>query len=48
MKKYGVEDVYFYEHKLEVDFYIPKVSLLVQSSYLLSNIQTREREIEHE
>ena len=41
---YG-DDVYFYHHSIEVDFYIPEVQLAVQVCYTLQDIETRKREI---
>jgi predicted AAA+ superfamily ATPase len=41
---YG-EDVYFYQHNIEVDFYIPEIQLAVQVCYSLHDVETRAREI---
>ncbi len=41
---YG-DEVYFYQHGIEVDFYIPDVQLAVQVCYSLLDIETRKREI---
>ncbi|MDP3912493.1 MAG: ATP-binding protein [Bacteroidota bacterium] len=41
---YG-DDVYFYHHGIEVDFYIPDVQLAVQVCYSLQDPETRKREI---
>lgn len=41
---YG-DDVYFYHHGIEVDFYVPEVQLAVQVCYSLQDIETRKREI---
>jgi predicted AAA+ superfamily ATPase len=41
---YG-DEVYFYQHGIEVDFYIPDVQLAVQVCYSLLDIETRRREI---
>ncbi len=41
---YG-DEVYFYQHGIEVDFYIPDAQLAVQVSYSLLDIETRKREI---
>lgn len=41
---YG-DDVYFYHHGVEVDFYIPEIQLAVQVCYSLSDIETRQREV---
>ncbi|MDR1918670.1 MAG: ATP-binding protein, partial [Tannerellaceae bacterium] len=41
---YG-DDVYFYHHNIEVDFYVPDVQLAVQVCYSLQDLETRAREI---
>jgi predicted AAA+ superfamily ATPase len=41
---YG-DDVYFYQHNEEVDFYIPQKQLAVQICYSLADVETRQREI---
>lgn len=41
---YGNE-VYFYQHGIEVDFYIPDAKLAVQVCYRLQDTETRKREI---
>jgi hypothetical protein len=41
---YG-DDVYFYHHGIEVDFYVPEVQLAVQVCYSLKDTETRKREI---
>ncbi len=41
---YG-DEVYFYQHGVEVDFYIPDVQLAVQVCYSLQDPETRKREI---
>lgn len=44
-KKYG-KNILYYKHNAEVDFYIPDKKTLIQSSYNLSDIETRNRETE--
>lgn len=45
IRRYGVENVYFFENNIEVDFYIPSENLAIQvSMQVLDNIDTRERE----
>lgn len=39
------EKVYFYNQHIEVDFYIPEESWLIQVSYNISDVQTFEREV---
>lgn len=39
------DGVYYYNKNIEVDFYVPTEGLAVQVSYSLSDISTREREI---
>jgi hypothetical protein len=42
---YG-EDVYYYHHGVEVDFYIPEIQLAVQACYNLNDTETtRKREV---
>lgn len=41
---YG-DEVYFYHHGIEVDFYIPDEKLAVQVCYSLQDLETRKREI---
>jgi predicted AAA+ superfamily ATPase len=43
-RRYGNE-VYFYQHGIEVDFYIPDIQLAMQVCYSLQDIETRKREI---
>ena len=46
IREYGREDsVYFYNHGVEVDFYIPDNETAIQVSYSLSDAETFEREI---
>lgn len=42
---YG-DDVYFYRKNIEVDFYLPSQSTLVQVSYSLKDMETKRRETE--
>ena len=45
IRRYGVENVYFFENNIEIDFYIPSENLAIQvSMQVLDNIDTRERE----
>jgi hypothetical protein len=44
VNKYGIDSVYYYNHGVEVDFYIPKANLAVQVSYALRDAETTERE----
>ena len=39
------EKVYFYNQNIEVDFYMPEESWLIQASYNISDLQTFEREV---
>lgn len=41
---YG-EDVYFYQHGIEVDFYILEEEMAIQVSYSLQDVETRKREV---
>ena len=45
IRRYGVENVYFFENNIEIDFYIPSENLAIQvSMQVLDHIDTRERE----
>lgn len=45
VRRYGMENVFFYESNAEVDFYIPSENLAIQvCMQLLDNLDTRERE----
>lgn len=45
IRRYGVENVYFFENNIVIDFYIPSENLAIQvSMQVLDNIDTRERE----
>lgn len=45
LRKYGREDaVFFYNHGIEVDFYVPKDEIAIQVSYSLADADTYKRE----
>ncbi len=45
VRRYGVENVYYFENNVEIDFYIPSQKLAIQVSLqVLDNMDTRERE----
>ena len=45
IRRYGVENVYFFENNVEIDFYVPSENLAIQvSMQVLDNIDTRECE----
>ena len=45
IRRYGVENVFFFENNVEIDFYIPPESLAIQVSLqVLDDIDTKERE----
>lgn len=45
IRRYGMENVYFFENKVEIDFYVPVENLAIQvSMQVLDDIDTRERE----
>ena len=46
LKRLYGDDVYFYRKNVEVDFYLPSKSALIQVSYSLSDMGTRQRETE--
>ena len=46
VRRYGTENVFFYESNVEIDFYVPEEKLAIQVSYsVLDDIGTREREL---
>lgn len=45
LRRYGVENVYFFENNVEIDFYVPSNNLAIQvSMQVLDDMDTRERE----
>ena len=45
VRRYGIENVYFFENNVEIDFYVPSEQLAIQvSMQILDNIDTKERE----
>ena len=45
IRRYGVENVFYYERNVEIDFYVPNEKLAIQvSMQVLDNIDTKERE----
>ena len=45
-RRYGTDNVYYYESNIEVDFYLPEQNLAIQVSYsILDEVTTREREL---
>ena len=45
IRRYGVENVFFFENNVEIDFYIPSENLAIQVSLqVLDDIDTKERE----
>lgn len=45
LRRYGAENVYFFENNVEIDFYIPSDNLAIQvSMQVLDDMDTRERE----
>lgn len=45
IRRYGVENVYYFENNVEIDFYVPSEKLAIQvSMQLLDNMDTKERE----
>lgn len=46
IRRYGTENVYFFESNVEIDFYIPEAKLAIQVSFsILNDIATKEREL---
>lgn len=45
IRRYGTDNVYFFENNVEIDFYIPSENLAIQvSMQVLDNMDTKERE----
>ena len=45
LRRYGVENVYFFENTVEIDFYVPSDNLAIQvSMQILDNMDAKERE----
>lgn len=45
IRRYGVDNVYFFADNAEIDFYVPSISLAVQvCMQVLDNVETKERE----
>lgn len=45
IRRYGIENVYFFENNVEIDFYVPSEKLAIQvSMQVLDNMDTKERE----
>ena len=45
IRRYGVENVYYFENNVEINFYVPSEKLAIQvSMQLLDNMDTKERE----
>ena len=46
IRRYGTENVYYFESNVEIDFYVPEKKLAVQVSYsVLDDMDTKEREL---
>jgi uncharacterized protein len=45
LRRFYGDEVYFYNHGIEVDFYVPEVQMAVQVCYSLEDPETRRREI---
>ena len=45
IKKHSEQRVYYYQNNIEVDFYIPDAKLAIQACYSMSDLSTREREV---
>ena len=45
IRRYGTENVYFFENNVEIDFFVPSEKLAIQvSMQVLDNMDTKERE----
>ncbi len=46
IRRYGSENVYYFERNVEIDFYVPEAKLAIQVSYsILDDIAAKEREL---
>jgi predicted AAA+ superfamily ATPase len=46
LRKYGRNDaVYFYNKRIEVDFYVPEAQLAIQVCYNMNDVETNKREV---
>ncbi len=45
IRRYGQNEVYFYNKNIEIDFYIPQQNLAIQVSYSIQSSSTYEREL---
>ena len=46
LRRYGVENVFYFERNVEIDFYVPEAKLAIQVSYsILGDTATKEREL---
>lgn len=46
IRRYGTENVFYFETNVEIDFYVPEAKLAIQVSYrILDDIDTKEREL---
>ena len=46
LRRYGVENVFYFERNVEIDFYVPEAKLAIQVSYsILGDTTTKEREL---
>ena len=46
IRRYGTENVFYFESNVEIDFYVPEENLAIQVSYsILNNPSTKEREL---
>lgn len=46
IRRYGADNVFYFESNVEIDFYIPEAKLAIQVSYsVLNDIDTKEREL---
>ncbi|MBR0147379.1 MAG: ATP-binding protein [Eubacterium sp.] len=45
-RRYGIENVYYFESNVEIDFYVPEEKLAIQVSYsVLDDMDTKERDL---
>ena len=45
IRRYGIENVFYFENNVEIDFYVPSEKLAIQVSLqILDDMDTRERE----
>ena len=46
IRRYGIENVFFFEKNVEIDFFVPEAKMAIQVSFsIMDDIATKEREL---